>query len=409
MPEQKNRTIKYLFLYQKICVGGAEMLIKNIANEWQRAGYDVEILCETADPMMAEQLKSLHIPVTKISDWKKVKDVIRMMSRQVKELRLITLSWTEFANIYSLGIPNTKVLFYVVHAFELSIARHQPPVIQKISKRLAQKKVVDFLKGSNIVCMDELTVDYTMRYYPLPMEAKEAFTIVRVPVEIQSVPEGVLLNRAHNQNCNILAIARADFPFKGYLLGLIRWFTARDLDENVSLTIISYGKDEERLELARQQVPEEKRQRIYLVGKTDYDGLQSYIDNAKLYVGMGTTILDASQRGLLSIPVHSYTNELITEGFFFEDYSNLGASEKEVAFDILFNKVRSYTEEEYLAASRRSRECVMEHYGSDAVARQLVEVLEKAGYTKKDCTMSVISILFRAKRLLRGILKGRKA
>ena len=77
-----------------------------------------------------------------------------------------------------------------------------------------------------------------------------------------------------------MTIARAEFPFKGYILGLLDWFASSD--SNIRLTIVSYGPDEKKIADRIDSFDEIVKKRITLVGKTDYGQLEKYYKTADL-------------------------------------------------------------------------------------------------------------------------------
>ena len=166
--------------------------------------------------------------------------------------------------------------------------------------------------------------------------------------------------------------------FKGYLIGLIEWFA--ESMKNIYLTIISYGPDEELLSQKIASLPPSVRNRIEWYGKTDYNHLEDYYKKASIYVGMGTTVLDASLRGVVSIPVQAYTYQLVAEDFLFNDYSKVAIDEGNLSrFDDLIAQYESMDKDERKAVSDRSRHIVMENYNTISIVDELIQMLESSG------------------------------
>lgn len=55
---------------------------------------------------------------------------------------------------------------------------------------------------------------------------------------------------------------------------------------------------------------------IELLGPIDYIELDKYILKSDLYVGIGTTVLEAIKNGIPAIPVRDFSYECLTSGFF---------------------------------------------------------------------------------------------
>lgn len=115
---------------------------------------------------------------------------------------------------------------------------------------------------------------------------------------------------------NILTVARLH-PMKEYVFGLIDALAVLATERHrpgLSLTIIGDGPLLEQLkELTRQRGVQGL---VVFTGEVPPDLLDSYYNQADVFVGMGTTILEASGRGVPSIVAIGHSRKFETHGFF---------------------------------------------------------------------------------------------
>lgn len=383
----------YYFMYKKIILGGCELVIEKLARQLMHQNNAVEIVCCQIDDAMEKRCSLSEIKVHKVKKWSRY-IAKELNSTPDEEVRFITFFWEDFTKFYNC-VENAKTILYAVNFMACCVGIEEKKHTQIMFKQLSQKKIYDLLLDGNIVCMDEETVRYTENYYS---DKRLDVEIVRVPEDIQPFDTCIIKEKFKKNDFNILTIARAEFPTKGYILGLMEWFKREDIPENVTITIISYGDGINIITQAINSVPEEKRKKINLVGKTDYNELKKYFAAAKLYVGMGTTILDAAQTGTISIAVKPFTYDLFAVCTFEQDYTNIGINDNidlDNQFHELFQKVLSYSEEEYLESAIKGRSAVVEHYSSEKIATQLKNKFDMISKDKADDTINFFQEYYR--------------
>lgn len=366
--------IEYIFFYKDILVGGCELLIEKVSKQIIREGFPVKILCRSIDESMFKRFNQSEVEICQLRDWDSNKELLDHISLDY-EVRMITFFWEDFVRVYRLKKRRMKTILYAVHFQVLAIGSNcRFPLLKKVLKAVGARSIYKLLTSKKILCMDEQTVRYTQNYFKDKLlNDTSIYKIVRVPVNIIDVNKDQMRKRAGTPDFNVLAIARADFPFKGYLLGLIDFIKEIKDKNNLHLDIISYGKDIGKLKNKIKTLDTESKKVITLHGKTDYDGLDRYYDRAKLYVGMGTTILDAAQRGVICVPVVPYTEEVEADKFFHEDYRVL-AAEGETSSHIvnLWETAKGLSSEKYLELSEKSRNSVIENYGIEKITPMIL-------------------------------------
>ena len=177
--------------------------------------------------------------------------------------------------------------------------------------KLCKNSINRGMENHEIVFMTKSGFEYIDKQYNGGFFFNKNY-IFPIPYEINHV-YGISEKECYERyrSYEILAIARADFPFKGYLLGIVD-----SLDEivlhcpMVKVTIVSFGPHEEVLRKKIDELPYDLRKHISCEGKILYSELSRYYKKAKVYLGMGSTVYEASSYGLPSIIAESYTNEL---------------------------------------------------------------------------------------------------
>jgi len=189
------------------------------------------------------------------------------------------------------------------------------------------------------------------------------------------------------------------------LFGLIDCFRKiSDQRSGMKLTIISYGDGFEELESAVSS-----DESITVVGETPHGELGEYLKRAKLYVGMGTTVLEAANLGTPSLLAKSYTYDFSTSGLFSENPSALVASESEVVPDAAaaMLEVIDMDQNEYVQLCEKTKEAVDLNYDCEKNVGSLMALFDK----QTACTdrmMSLESHLRRLRKRLKTILPRKK-
>lgn len=369
---------KYLFIYRNIVVGGCELLIEKLANQLVNFDKKVCIYCESIDNEMRMRFASNEIDLVMVNDWKNASEFYCKYDSSC-ELRIITFYWSDFVRFYSDKRYKKKTLLYAVHYKALSVGREiKMKPIRKVARELAKHILSGLLKSRHVIVMDEQTIDFSQKYYNSKLQAKDKdFKILRIPVDTDGIDMATIPKKQLNSNdINLLAIARAEFPFKGYLLGLIDYMAKANI-QNLKLDIISYGDGIEQLTERINKLPEEKKIKVVLHGKKDFDELKQYFVNATVYIGMGTTVLDAALMGVITIPVAAYTNDLIVDKFFHDDYRVLAVENGDVnKINLLIQEIVGLNDEEYKIVAKKSQKLVVDHYSSHAIAGKLITLFD---------------------------------
>ena len=398
----------YCFIFKNYALGGGELLIEHIAVEIKNRNEEGVIFSRYIDEEAAKNLNNKKIMYKQIKKWYS-KKMWTFVLNQYSEVKLVVFDWGDYALLNNISHPCKKTIFYAISyvAFVYEkYNRFQNNPINLYILHLKKKCLPQLLQQGKQISMYEPTILYTQKSFGWSKdETSDWFNIIRIPEVIQSVDGKLIQERAGREKLNILSIARADFPFKGYLIGLID-FVANSLLDNLSLDIVTYGKDMNLINKKMNELSKEQRKKIHIYGRTSYENLEAFFQQAKLYIGMGTTIIDAAQRGILAIPVKADTYEVYAGNFFHDDYKCLsGFFVKENRIDDLVNYVNKLDQNTYIKLAKLSRKLVKEHYSVSKTTNDLTKQFEKIDFDSHNSVIEKIANLNILKNFIKGALK----
>lgn len=269
-----------------------------------------------------------------------------------------------------------------------------------------KKYLVPQLEKNNFIFMDEETkLSYIQ--YNHDINKIDELVVRHIPISISDLDINKIEKRAEKEQYNILTISRLVFPFKGYIIGLIKDFEKICRDNiDATLTIIGDGKDAKVVKEIVNNLDEEIKKRISIKGEISYNALADYLQSANVYVGMGTTIIDAAKGGLIAIEATANQMENYSGGFFSKECNELGIfyGEKgydEYSFYELLQEVFNYSKEEYIQKSIESYETVKNYYDINIIMPAIIRTLQEAKHIKVkkkillyDCIITKMKVLY---------------
>lgn len=366
----------YWFYYKDLGIGGAETLVYRLANYFSQTVGAV-IVSETVEDFY-EQNANENL---KLMKYKRAGALSMLLQAKTEDV-VMTFYLRDFLRLKFISVicgRKAKVVMYILHPMILDVQSiDRFPYVKKFIKKIIRMILIRDYKNHKILFMDECSIRYIGdAYYCKNILAEKA--VFRLPYEIKEVEKELIKNKTESRKdkFNILAIARATFPFKGYLLGLVERF--RDITEkyrNVSLTIISYGPDFRRLEDIIYQSPVSDH--IDLIGKVPYNELDDYYKKAHVYIGMGSTLIEAAQFGAVPLIAKSYEERLKIKNYFFCERPEIigGLDDSDyIEGDYMIRKILDLTDEDYYRMAMRSRKVVVDMYDIKKVAGRMNKYL----------------------------------
>lgn len=371
MHKDNFRTI--VFYCFKFGMGGTETLILRLMEFYKDSGNRVILLTETAidEGIFAdtERIEFEHyIYDAQRSKFCNLGAELRFSSNEAP--LVITQFMPEFLKCYTL-LKKTKYNVEVRHLLYI-LHPHSTFYGPKRLKILARKMIISLLKNRALVFMDETCIEECVKYYRLPVSMN--YPIFRLPIFIKEDTH----SKTKNEVFNILSICRYEFPFKGYLLGLIKTFDILHKKyENISLTIIGYGPGSFEVDALIQSLPQAVKEKLTLLKKVQYNQIHTYIKACDVYVGMGTTVLDAANLNKIVITAVAYQKADLAVGFFHENYKTIGEvyqhNNSYPVFKDLIESVINSDNEQFNKMSNMSKVVLTDNYNISNIANKILD------------------------------------
>jgi len=371
--------ICYCFAHRMIRTGGTENLIVKLAAQIEKkVGCDVRCVCEFCSISINELLNQNQVRIDEI-DWSDYREYCEKVSTRTKVV-FITFEWDTFLKFFSLEIGNKKTILYSVHP-ECIKGNHiegRCEIYQKDLKVYYYDELSTFInnliKSNHILIMDEIVKNDTEIFFNTTFE----FQILRICVDLSNEWEDCKLYvKDRYFNKTILTAARADFPFKGYLLGMIDWIQQVDISE-LKLIMVCYGEGYNTVKELVSGLPEHIKNRVELYGQVTYEKLKDLISDSFMFVGMGTSVIDAAVLGVPTIPIEPYKYDVECNFRFDENPYNVCAANifPYADFTQKVLEMLDVSLTDYEQISRKTFEYAQKIYGTPIITKELINYVE---------------------------------
>lgn len=387
--------------YEKIIgSGGAQTLLLRMAQWLRQNNYDFCVLTYIMDD------SNIATQISKVAD-------VTVFSK-IGQSSFQSTIWTKFAQkddviitfsfdahikvrkILDKGHLKCHNLLYLIHRDGLKClySRRQS---HSFTVKLLKKSISLLLKAMaehhSLIFMDKISWGDTCEYYHLDK--------FQINPKIICLPMYIRKTAVHNdrasilhrwgQNNNIITVARADFPFKGYVIGLVMEFIAIKKEiHTISLTIITSSKTSLITEIEKTLGISEKNLtslEIEIYENIDYQELGKYYGQAVLSLGMGTSVLDAANYCVPTLIVKPYTYELKILGYFSDMPDTIAVSENSNIRDERNNKLETYVRrismmnlQEYLNICVKTKDSLDEYYD---INKNMQDILDFAKHSSR--------------------------
>ena len=356
----------FLFIYDDFYLGGIQKLLIAIIRELKKNNNRIIWIAKNIDNVDEGFKKDIFdgkIDILKVNYeeffWEKN---LKLNISDKEEVIAFSFSFFEFCTLERIKKYNRNIkihnFFWVAHfcGKHLFFEEYFPKIFQPILKKIIRKEYIKMENNNNIFYnnMDHLRAlsnhySYKVKNYENKIYPKN-IVLIQGNFSIENCRK-----KYNNKNFNILTVGRFEIPHKGYILGLIKEFVIMKKEyPNLILTIIGYGEDENLVLKEIENVPQEIKEDIKLIGKVSYDNLKNYFDNANLFIGVAGAIRDASSNGVLSIPVQHYTLECNGYGYSFKKKDHLTSTEKGENIKTYIDKVIKLSEDEYIDLCKKT-------------------------------------------------------
>jgi hypothetical protein len=382
-----------VFFTQHFGMGGTETLILRLTKYYKSLGRRVILL--TMNKLEANIIDDFEDvkPEYYLFENKKSEffDIDKPLTFHKSELPLIITEFLpEFFRCYLMFNKNKygvdfKHKVYIVHPYSIFYG-------PRAANLLAKKMIELFLRKQALVFMDNVCVEACITHYQL--SKNHNFKVLHLPIFLNE-EEGV---NSRNENLSLLTICRFEFPFKGYVLGLIRSFEILSKKvPSITLTIVGNGNDKFEVDKLINSLPEEVSSKIKLINGIPYSKIEKLIRVCDIYIGMGTTILDAANQNKICITAVAYQLDNKAVGFFHENYATVGEvsnpSKIYSNFVTLLEKVIYCSDLEFKEMSLSSKKALKEHYDIKKIGKELITIPENRFSFGENILISCLAVL----------------
>lgn len=204
------------------------------------------------------------------------------------------------------------------------------------------------------------------------------------------------------QECVILTVARL-VDMKGYIEGLIKDYASIARSTTIPSRLVIVGEGPLRGRFEKIAADAGIRDRVEFAGSVPYASLNDYYRRAHVYVGMGTTVLEASAVGLPAVIATAHTRDFISPGLFSsDDRLELGEtfSGKPIVQGRLLLKELIESRETREREGVAGRLKVIAQFETDRVMQRFISHLETNAYLLSDMTRPKSRASFKALRKL---------
>lgn len=296
--------LNILFITATLDIGGVETYLCRVVPELARDGHciTINVLNNRINKGMLRSV-SQHAKVNVLSKFKRLGSFFVYAHPSIDEYDLIYTTGSTSLLCAALASVNTGEAKIVAGVFS------QLEYFSKLTlyRNAIAAKLFNRLGANNIVyCTDGCREDHARYFGENQLEAKVSPLFLSVPTEF-SPPS------FDSNTVKILSIGRL-VAFKCYNLYIPKLIqTLRRSGINATWTVVGDGP------LRNQMVDFVKNLQltdfVRFVGFVEYSALSNYYRQCDLYIGAGTTLIEAASFGLPSLCTIDGDNEALTTGF----------------------------------------------------------------------------------------------
>lgn len=301
-----------LFIHHALTLGGIETLIVKLCKKLQQQGHVVYLIVEPGG----------HSSLTSV-----IRNYANVI--EVNSLYSIFLSYRRFRKlpidcIYCFGplqmliglwlkqriFKTSRLLIGTYHPREYYSTKLPKPYLQRIIEQL-----VNCIPDQNIMFMNSACKEQHAK--ALGRDFAQS-SVIPIPIDLEQC-----LAQSSMTSKKIVSIGRI-VNFKRYNFAMIKVMEEL-IVRGYDLEYHIYGDGEEFDSLTEAVNASSARQKIYLHGALDYAKLPEILQQSFLYIGMGTTIVEAASLGVPALIAIESETKPLTYGLFGQiDPSNLG-------------------------------------------------------------------------------------
>ena len=388
--------------------GGSQSLMLRMSKWLKSKQIDVCIICDSATNIeVVSELKknNVRIEVCRPDDFKFIGHVLK----EYKERIVINFGFVRYLNIecikkkYKLRFDN--IIYDIIPATFLVGTGFKNNLLRKHIKRKYLKTLLRMVDNNSVISQEETNNRSVCSHFGID-EKKYNPKLLRIPMDCKRLENCESIIKEGYKSKIIMTAARADFPFKGYMIGLIDEFKKiKEKDDGLILQIFSAGGDIEELKDKIRSVPDIIRKDIVLNGWITYSDLYNELKKCKIYIGLGSSLMDACLNYKPTIVVSYDTRKCVTAGTFDENPFCIGTKGEDYfpAGEII-EKIIQLDYEKYKNLCFNSFEAVNKNYNIDSIMTDLLNTKTK----NSSCILTFSERLEHNMNNLRNKLRSKK-
>ncbi len=370
--ENGHTAMKILFVYSSLeAPGGIETLIRRACQYLSEHGHQVTLLLQD-EPNITER-SALYIETSRYAKIHHVKGWFRRASNSLQSLKLQGFDFIyafESATlllallIQSEFLPNTPIATGVYFSREYCWAskykRFQQALVEDIFRKMPVKNIFFMSKE----CAQEHGNCLNRDFGQSP--------IIPLPIDVGRYAH---IERRINKS-KIVSIGRiTDFKTYNFLMLDV---LERLIAKGYTLEYHIYGDGEQTGKLQQMVLDRGLQDKVVLHGTIPYTQMEHALHDAFVFVGMGTSVLEAAAAGIPSVVAIESSRNPITYGMVHEDGGeHLGYVDKWATEEHIEDKIEmllQLSQQEYDEVSRQTK-VAASRYAMDAVMGKFVETL----------------------------------
>lgn len=364
----------FRFVYNFFSFGGVETLIARVGNYCAETENEAVIYCKDIISDIKAELKLNRVKVV-IAD---------KPSRQaIKDYKDGDFVITFLLNDFFLCEAETKnkkdyykIICYVVHINGLVyITKYR--WLNKILFSLNRDVLFSYITNNQILFMDKQCFESTKEYYDFKNLDSSDY-IIHLPMQDIQTDSDSIKRRSieRKKEFTILTVFRSEFPFKGYVKELV--YICAYLNKSfprIKLILVTSDEDTVTLEKWVKESKKDGFSNIHIYKNIRPSKLANLYNVSSLYIGMGTTVLEAASYGVIPITVEPYIYQCKTSGFFY-DNPDIIATDIGKGKDILefIVKIINMPDDEYILKSYECQKIYKDLYSMHNFNNRLMKI-----------------------------------
>ena len=371
-------------MFSHFDTGGLQTAMVRMSRWCKANAADCLIIFETSDDQMVGMCDDAGLPYLRSFEERSVAHAVRERFAAPGDTALVVTfelpEFLYFEHIRSNFLEGLDVhhIIYNVSVGSMVYGNNLAGPAKGLSQGLNRSIAERMRDSGQLYFMDAQTRDAA--FDGLGLEGRDAADrIIPLPMFVSERPDPRGLDRFKSGR-TILTVARAAFPFKGYLLALVADFPAvYERHPDLRLRIVSFGPDISRLEDAIEHCPEPARSAIELIGQSSTERIREMLVESWLYIGMGTTVLDAADMGVPAIVACDHTERDVCLGFFCDSPEEVAfAGEGQSGIDLIC-RVAEMQDAEYRDLARRTHDSFAQTYDIERIMPRVLTIRERGG------------------------------